>query len=337
MNDKGILVTGGTGSFGRHFIKFCLNKYKNIKRLVVFSRDELKQWEMMSDFPPDKYPNIRFFLGDIRDKDRIKRALQKIDIVVHAAALKQVPAAEFNPMEFIKTNVIGSENVLEACLDSNVKKVVALSTDKAASPINLYGATKLCADKLFVAGNNIKGRKELSFSVVRYGNVIGSRGSIVPLMIKKAKEGYLPITDKRMTRFSITLDEGVRMVDWAINNTLGGEIIVPKIPSYKITDLAEAIGPNCEIRILGIRAGEKLHEEMITSSDSHSTIELQDKYIILPSNENTKNPYFEFYSKNFTRVEQSFRYVSNQNNHFLNVEELRNVIKNVVDPSFKPV
>ena len=222
MNNKGLLITGGTGSFGRYFTKYCLEKYPKISRLVIFSRDELKQWEMMKKFPIEKYPNIRYFLGDIRDKERIKRALHNIDYVVHAAALKQVPAAEFNPMEFIRTNVLGSENIVEACMDANVTKVIALSTDKACAPVNLYGATKLCADKLFVAANNVRNRKNLSFSVVRYGNVIGSRGSIVPFFIKSAKEGYLPITDRRMTRFNITLHEGAQIVDWAINNALGG-------------------------------------------------------------------------------------------------------------------
>ena len=338
MNDKGLLITGGTGSFGRYFTKYCLHKYPKIKRLVIFSRDELKQWEMMKEFPPAKYPNIRYFLGDIRDKERIKRVLQRIDIVVHAAALKQVPAAEFNPMEFIKTNVIGSENIVEACMDSGVSKVVALSTDKACAPINLYGATKLCSDKLFVAANNVRSRKNLSFSVVRYGNVMGSRGSIVPLFIKFAKkEGYLPLTDKRMTRFNISLSQGAQIVDWAINNAKGGEIIVPEIPSFRITDLAEAIGPNCKIEITGIRPGEKLHEQMISQSDSASTVKINDKYLILPQNFEFLDSYYKTYGeKTIKRIKDRFEYSSDTNSKFLDVQELRDLIKLNVDPNFVP-
>jgi UDP-N-acetylglucosamine 4,6-dehydratase len=277
------LVTGGTGSFGKKFVKTILAQHPEIKRCVIFSRDELKQWEMQEQFPKKQYPQIRFFLGDIRDKERLQLALERIDTVVHAAALKQVPAAEYNPMEFVKTNVLGANNLIQACMNSNVERVVALSTDKAAAPINLYGATKLCSDKLFVAANNIVGLRKLKYCVVRYGNVMGSRGSVIPFFIKKAKTGELPITNMDMTRFNISLEQSVEMVLWALEHSLGGEVFVPKIPSYRITDLADAIGPNCKKTIVGIRPGEKLHEEMITASDSQSTIDLGEYYAILPS------------------------------------------------------
>ena len=246
MQSKRVLITGGTGSFGKAFISKLLTSYPEVERIVVYSRDELKQWNLMQKYPVDKYPQLRFFLGDIRDRERLKRALEGVDSVVHAAALKQVPAAEYNPMEFIKTNVLGSENLIEACMDTNVSNVIALSTDKAAAPINLYGASKLCADKLFVAANNIIGKRNLKFSVVRYGNVMGSRGSVIPYFLNKAKEGIIPITDETMTRFNIALEDGVRMVLWSLEKNLGGEILVPKIPSYRITDVAEAIGPKCK-------------------------------------------------------------------------------------------
>ena len=280
---KSVLVTGGTGSFGKAFIKEALKNEKEYKRIVIYSRDELKQWEMQQEFSAEKYPQLRYFIGDIRDKDRLELALERIDMVVHAAALKQVPAAEYNPMEFVKTNVIGADNLIGACMATNVKQLVALSTDKAAAPINLYGASKLCSDKLFVAANNVKGMRDLKFSVVRYGNVMGSRGSVIPFYLKKAKEGILPITDNRMTRFNITLSEGVKMVMWTLQNAQGGEIYVPKIPSYRIVDVAEAIGPNCKKEIIGIRPGEKLHEEMITTADSFTTYDLGEYYAILPA------------------------------------------------------
>ena len=280
---KNILVTGGTGSFGKAFIAEVLQRHPQIDRIVIYSRDELKQWELQQVYPQKQYPQLRFFLGDIRDRERLKRVFEGVDTVVHAAALKQVPAAEYNPMEFIKTNVLGSENVIESCIETDVENVVALSTDKAAAPINLYGATKLCADKLFIAANNIKGSRDLRFSVVRYGNVMGSRGSVIPFFLKNSKKGVLPITDKFMTRFNISLKDGVQMVFWALENNLGGELFVPKIPSYRITDLAEAIGPNCQKPIIGIRPGEKIHEEMITASDSFTTVDLGKYYAILPS------------------------------------------------------
>ena len=335
-NESRVLITGGTGSFGKAFVKTVLDRYPQIKRLVVFSRDELKQWEMQQQFPPDQYPQLRFFLGDIRDPERIKRALEGIDTVVHAAALKQVPAAEYNPIEFIKTNVLGAENLVQACLDSQVQRVVALSTDKAAAPINLYGATKLCSDKLFIAANNIKGERKLSFSVVRYGNVMGSRGSVIPFFLKQAKNGSLPITDPNMTRFNISLSEGVEMVLWSLGNALGGELFVPKIPSYRINDVAEAIGPNCEKPIVGIRPGEKLHEEMITTADSYTTYDLGQYYAILPSDGQVQDLYDQA-NVALDLVPSGFSYNSGSNPDFLSVDQLRQMITAHVDPSFKPL
>lgn len=330
-----VLITGGTGSFGKAFIDQTFALYPSIKRLVVYSRDELKQWELQQYFPAEKYPQLRFFLGDVRDRDRLRRALEGIDTVVHAAALKQVPAAEYNPIEFIKTNVLGAENLVQACLDTNVNRVVALSTDKAAAPINLYGATKLCSDKLFIAANNIKGWRDLTFSVVRYGNVMGSRGSVIPFFLDKVKTGVLPITDPAMTRFNISLSEGVEMVFWALENALGGELFVPKIPSYRITDVAEAIGPDCEKPVLGIRPGEKIHEEMITASDSFTTIDLGPYYAILPSDGYVRKSY-EDSGMSFSQVPEGFAYNSGSNPDFLSVEQLRRLIRKHVNSSFAP-
>jgi UDP-N-acetylglucosamine 4,6-dehydratase len=336
LNNKSVLITGGTGSFGKAFVKHVLETYPDIRRLVVFSRDELKQFEMAQDFPTSRHPALRYFIGDVRDRDRLRRALNGIDIVVHAAALKQVPAAEYNPMEFIHTNIMGAENLIEACLDNKVKTVVALSTDKAAAPINLYGATKLCSDKLFVAANNYAGSSAHRFSVVRYGNVMGSRGSVIPFFFQKVSNGVLPITHPEMTRFSITLQEGVEMVIWAIENSLGGEIFVPKLPSYRILDIAEAIGPNCKKEMVGIRPGEKLHEEMITDSDSPWTLDLGRYYAILPSSGRLS---LENYSKNpaVKAVPEGFSYHSGRNKEFLTVEEIRNLIKIHIDSSFIPL
>jgi len=333
---KRILITGGTGSFGRAFIAEVLQQYPEVERLVIFSRDELKQWELQQQYPDNRFPQLRFFLGDIRNRDRLKRALEGIDTVVHAAALKQVPAAEYNPIEFINTNVLGSENVVQACLDTDVRHVIALSTDKAAAPINLYGATKLCSDKLFIAANNIRGNRDLRFSVVRYGNVMGSRGSVIPFFLERARSGVLPITDPAMTRFNISLREGVAMVLWAIKNALGGELLVPKIPSYRITDVAEAIGPNCEKPIVGIRPGEKIHEEMITASDSFSTVDLGLYYSILPSDGFTLAAY-RAAGFDPPSVPQGFAYNSGSNPEFLSVEQLRALICKHVDPDFEPV
>ncbi|MDO1445131.1 UDP-N-acetylglucosamine 4,6-dehydratase (inverting) [Rhodocytophaga aerolata] len=334
LNNKSILITGGTGSFGKEFVKTLLHKFPQMKRLVVYSRDELKQFEMSQVFSDREYDCIRYFIGDIRDGERFKRACEGIDIIVHAAALKQVPAAEYNPMECIKTNVMGAENVINAALDCGVKHVVALSTDKAAAPINLYGATKLCSDKLFVAANNMKGKRDVRFSVVRYGNVIGSRGSVVPFFLNKRKDGILPITHPDMTRFNISLEEGVDLVLYAIENSWGGEIFVPKIPSYKITDVAEAIGPDCRQEVVGIRPGEKLHEEMITETDSLNTIELENYYVICPS---TPLWSVDEYNKAFNgrTVPMGFKYNSGTNDQWLSVEEIREQIRLHVDPTFK--
>ncbi|MEZ4884831.1 MAG: UDP-N-acetylglucosamine 4,6-dehydratase (inverting) [Chitinophagales bacterium] len=334
LNGKSILITGGTGSFGKKFVEIVLQRYPEVKRLVVYSRDELKQFEMAQIFPNKKYKAMRYFIGDVRDGARFKRACEGIDIIVHAAALKQVPAAEYNPMECIKTNVLGAENVIEAALDSGVKKVVALSTDKAAAPINLYGATKLCSDKLFIAANNMKGSRDIAFSVVRYGNVIGSRGSVIPFFMKKRKDGVLPITHPDMTRFNITLTEGVELVLFALEHAWGGELFVPKIPSYRITDVATAIAPNCEQKIVGIRPGEKLHEDLITETDSLNTVELEEYYVICPATSRwSKEDYAE--AKNGKTLPFGFRYNSGTNDEWLTVEELREQIRAHVDASFE--
>ena len=335
-SDSRILITGGTGSFGKSFIAKLLDCFPDIQRIVIFSRDELKQWELQQQYPASRYPQLRFFLGDIRNHDRLKRALEGIDTVIHAAALKQVPAAEYNPIEFINTNVLGAENVVQACLDTDVRRVVALSTDKAAAPVNLYGATKLCSDKLFIAANNIKGDRDLTFSVVRYGNVMGSRGSVIPFFLDKAKTGVLPITDPSMTRFNISLTEGVDMVLWTLRNALGGEVLVPKIPSYRITDVAEAIGPSCDKSITGIRAGEKIHEEMITASDSFTTFDLGAYYAILPSYGDVRGLYQDA-GITAIPVPSGFAYNSGTNSEFLSVEQLRHLIRLNVDPNFVPV
>jgi len=320
---RSILVTGGTGSFGQAFVRTLLDRYPQVERIVVYSRDELKQYEMAQRL--GAHPALRYFIGDIRDEARLRRALEGIEVVVHAAALKQVPAAEYNPFEVIKTNVLGAQNLVEACLDTQVRTVIALSTDKAAAPINLYGATKLCSDKLITAANNIRGHRDLKFAVVRYGNVMGSRGSVIPYFLACRDEGVLPITDPEMTRFNITLQEGVDMVLWSIDASLGGEIFVPKIPSYRITDLAEAIAPDCERRIIGIRPGEKVHEEMITSSDSYNTVDLGRYYAILPSSgEHSADAYLE--QRGGQRVTPGFSYNSGTNERFLTVDELRGLI-----------
>lgn len=325
LNDKHILITGGTGSFGQAFVKAVVDRAPRIGRLAIFSRDELKQYEMAKKFPPETYPGIRYFIGDVRDGERLRRAMEGIDVVIHAAALKQIPTAEYNPFECIKTNVLGAQNVIEAALESSVKRVVALSTDKAAAPINLYGATKLCSDKLFVSANNIRGRRDLRFSVVRYGNVMGSRGSVIPFFLDRRKTGVLPITDPEMTRFNISLDEGVRMVLWALRNAKGGEIFVPKIPSYRIIDVASAVGPECEQRVVGIRPGEKIHEEMITESDSYNTVDREQYLAILPQGGNyTVDEYCSEFGA--TRVRPGYAYNSGTNPKFLSVEQLRRLI-----------
>ena len=319
-----ILITGGTGSFGKAFIDLILKKkkFKNIKRLVIYSRDEFKQYQLSREYSKNKYPFLRFFIGDVRDKDRLSRAMNNIDLVIHAAALKQVPAAEYNPFEFIKTNVIGAQNVIEASLDNNVKNVVALSTDKASSPINLYGATKLCSDKLFVSAQNIKGRKKIKFSVVRYGNVFGSRGSVVPLFLKQSNQNIpLSITDPVMTRFTITLDEATNYVLNIINNNKGGEIFVPKLPSYKILDIAKVISKNSKYKIIGIRPGEKKHEEMISEFESENVYESKRDYVISNNNIYYKN------SKKYKKLRKSFSYNSFDNLQYLNKIELQKLIE----------
>jgi UDP-N-acetylglucosamine 4,6-dehydratase len=327
FKNKSILITGGTGSFGRAFVREVITKFSEVERLVIYSRDELKQFEMNMEFDSKKYPFLRYFIGDIRDEKRLGRALEGIDTVVHAAALKQVPAAEYNPFECIKTNILGAQNLIEACLDSSVRDVVALSTDKAAAPINLYGATKLCSDKLFTAANNIRGSRDLKFSVVRYGNVMGSRGSVIPFFMECRKSGILPITDPDMTRFNISLEDGVEMVMWALQNARGGEIFVPKIPSYRVTDLAKAIAPECIHRDVGIRPGEKIHEEMITQSDSFNTVDLGCYFAILPS-AGLYTPVNYANDAGGKLVVPGFSYSSGTNDQFLTVEELRQLIRN---------
>lgn len=333
LKSQSILVTGGTGSFGHKCIERLLQN-PEVKRIVIYSRDELKQFDMAQKYTD---PRLRFFIGDVRDRERLASALKGVDTVIHAAALKQVPTAEYNPFECIKTNVLGAENVVQACLDSGVRNVVALSTDKAAAPINLYGATKLCSDKLFIAANNVKGDQDIRFSVVRYGNVMGSRGSVIPFFLDKRKTGILPITDLEMTRFNITLEEGVDLVMHALKYALGGEIFVPKIPSYRITDVAEAIGPKCEFPVVGIRPGEKIHEEMITETDALQTISTDKYYIIVPMlfGKNALE-LMAHYCKhhNATQVDKSFSYNSGKNTEWLSVAQIRTLIRDYCDPTF---
>lgn len=335
LNGKSILITGGTGSFGKKFLETIISRYPLVKRIVIYSRDELKQSDMKQKYPSVDYPQLRFFIGDIRDKERLKMACGGVDLIIHTAALKQVDTAEYNPTECIKTNIDGAENVIHAALECGVKDVVALSTDKACAPINLYGATKLVSDKLFVAANNIKGSKNIRFSVVRYGNVMGSRGSVIPFFITQRKQGHIPITDSKMTRFNISLQSGVDMVMFAIENHLGGEIFVPKIPSYQILDLAKAIAPECEIRIVGIRPGEKLHEEMITDTDSLNSIDLGEYYAILPSVS------FNYSEDDFIshhgakKLPFGFKYNSGTNDHWETVSSLQKLILDHVDPDFE--
>ncbi|HAS8532259.1 TPA: UDP-N-acetylglucosamine 4,6-dehydratase (inverting) [Vibrio vulnificus] len=334
LNNKAVLITGGTGSFGKQFIKTILERYPNVKKIIIFSRDELKQFELRQQYPRQDYPQLRFFIGDVRDRNRMIQACEGVDVIIHAAAIKQVDTAEYNPTECIRTNIDGAENVIQAALQCGVHDVVALSTDKACAPINLYGATKLASDKLFTAANNIKGSKDIRFSVVRYGNVMGSRGSVIPFFLNKRSEGVLPITHEEMTRFNISLQDGVNMVMYALEHHLGGEIFVPKIPSYKILDIAAAIAPECKTEVVGIRPGEKLHEEMITDTDSLNTIDLGKYYAILPSVSftYTEQEYIEHHKAE--KVPFGFKYNSGTNTEWESIESLRELIKEHVDPNF---
>lgn len=329
LKDKSILITGGTGSLGKALTKHIINSFPEVRRIIIFSRDEQKQFQMAQEYPESKYPQMRYFIGDVRDFERVKRALKGVDFVIHAAAMKHVPIAEYNPMECVKTNILGAENVINACLETSVERVVALSTDKAAAPINLYGATKLASDKLFVAANNITGWNPIRFSVVRYGNVMGSNGSVIPFFINKVKDGILPITDPNMTRFNISLKGGVDMVMHALEHAWGGEIFVPKIPSYRITDIAEAIGPDCEKPVVGIRPGEKIHEEMITASDSYYTYDLGKYYTILPATHKWNLEEF-ILAFNAKKVSEGFSYSSGSNTEWESVESLKSLIKDHV-------
>ncbi|CAA0219369.1 Polysaccharide biosynthesis protein. Probable UDP-sugar epimerase [Tenacibaculum maritimum] len=338
LNNKSVLITGGTGSFGKMFTKLILRRYPNVKKLVIFSRDEQKHFQMAQEFPEKEYPQLRYFIGDVRDKTRLIRAFKGIDVVIHAAAMKHVHLAEYNPMECVKTNINGAENVIDAALECEVKSVVALSTDKAAAPINLYGATKLASDKLFIAANNIKGNKDIKFSVVRYGNVMGSNGSVMPFFLKKKKnkESFLPLTDPKMTRFNISLKDGCEMVFYAIEKAWGGEIFVPKIPSYRVPDVATAIAPELEHKIVGIRPGEKLHEEMITSSDSYNTVDIGKYYVILPQQSPHSSYTKEEYKKEFEGIDvpKGFSYDSSTNSDWETVASLRELVVKHVDEDF---
>lgn len=335
LNERSILITGGTGSFGKKFVETILCDYPEVKRIVIYSRDELKQFELKQKYPEKEYPQLRWFIGDVRDAERLTRACEGIDVIIHAAAIKQVDTAEYNPDECIKTNVNGAQNVIDAALKTGVRHVIALSTDKACAPINLYGATKLCSDKLFVAANNIRGSKNIKFSVVRYGNVMGSRGSVIPFFISKRESGKLPITHMEMTRFNISLEMGVSLVMFAIKNHLGGEIFIPKIPSYKIVDVAKAIAPNAILEDVGIRPGEKLHEEMITPTDALNTIDIGEHYVILPSysDKYSNEDYIEHYHAK--PVPFGFHYSSDKNTEWETVDSLREKIVTFCDPNFK--
>lgn len=334
-DNKSVLITGGTGSLGRKLTSHILNNFPEVRRVIIYSRDEQKQFIMAQDYPINKYPQIRFLVGDVRDYLRLERAMSGVDYVIHAAAMKHVHIAEYNPDECVKTNINGAQNVIQACLKTNVTRVVALSTDKACAPINLYGATKLASDKLFVAANNFTGLQEIRFSVVRYGNVMGSNGSVIPFFMNKKKEGILPITSDKMTRFNISLQAGVDMVMNALLNAWGGEIFIPKIPSYKILDIANAIGPDCDKPVVGIRPGEKIHEEMITTSDSYNTFDLGEYFIILPTVPRWNLDEFKAKFK-AVKVSEGFSYNSGTNTEWETIDSLRKLIVEHVDPNFRP-
>lgn len=337
LNHKSVLITGGTGSFGKEFIGEVLTRYRDVKRIVVFSRDELKQSQLKQKYPSNRFPQLHFLIGDVRDASRLSRACEGIDVIVHAAAMKQVDTAEYNPDECVKTNITGAQNVIDAALSSGVRDVVTLSTDKACAPTNLYGATKLVSDKLFVAANNIKGNRDVRFSAVRYGNVMGSRGSVIPFFLQMRAGDHLPITHPEMTRFNITLNAGVELVLFALANHLGGEIFVPKIPSFRIMDVAEAIAPSAGKVIVGIRPGEKLHEELITETEALQTIDLGSYYAILPSfsSFHSREDYLKHHHAD--PVEPGFRYLSATNTEWESVESIRNAIVEEIDPNFKPL
>jgi len=326
LDGKIILITGGTGSFGKKTTEIILKEYAP-EKIIIFSRDELKQYEMNQMFPGGKYPCMRYFIGDVRDKERLHRAFYNVDMVIHAAALKQVPAAEYNPFEAVKTNILGAQNIINVAIDQGVKKVIALSTDKACNPINLYGATKLCSDKIFIAGNTYGGTMNTCFSVVRYGNVVGSRGSVIPFFLKKKNEGVLPITDSKMTRFWITLEQGVRFVLQSIERMVGGELFVPKIPSMNIMDLAQAVCPECKTEIIGIRPGEKLHELMISRDDAANTVEFDDHYLVKPAFRFFENRYK---NSNGKSVPEGFEYSSKNNDKWLTIEDLKKMISKLI-------
>ena len=323
LKNKSLLITGGTGSFGKAFVKEIISNYSDIKKLIIYSRDELKQFEFSQELNEKKNKFLRFFIGDVRDYNRLNRALENVDYVVHAAALKQVVTSEYKPFETIKTNIMGAQNLIEGCLNQSVKKVIALSTDKASSPINLYGATKLCSDKLFISANNIKGYRKLSFSVARYGNVMGSRGSVIPIFNEQKTNKILKITDRKMTRFGMLLEESVNLVLYALKNSVGGEIFVPKISSFKIMDLAKAVCENCKIKIIGIRPGEKLHEELISANESNNTIDIGKYYLIL----NQEKELTKFYKK-YKKVPDKFTYNSFNNKSYFSVNQLRKILIN---------
>jgi UDP-N-acetylglucosamine 4,6-dehydratase (inverting) len=337
LNNKVVLITGGTGSFGKKFVEVILRDYPRVKKIIIYSRGELKQFDMKQKYPESKYPMMRYFIGDVRDLERLTRACEGVDVIIHAAAIKQVDTAEYNPDECIKTNILGAQNVINAALACGVKHVVALSTDKACAPINLYGATKLTSDKLFCAANNISGSKPIKFSVVRYGNVMGSRGSVIPFFINKRDNcaTELPITDMRMTRFNISLEAGVDLVMYAIGHHLGGEIFIPKIPSYHIKDVATAIAPNLPQVEIGVRPGEKLHEEMITVTDAMDTIDIGKYYVILPSvsDKHTRSDFLAHHQGKL--VPEGFHYSSDNNTEWETVESLRQKIRQFVDPNFE--